>query len=280
MSGDRGRGWYPRRSAREHEHRKTSGRFPHRAPSEPKETSCSTDAGAAASSGASDPLGDRLRRIGVTADALTVFGLLASAATAVLIATGHLGWAVVGVIVAGVSDLLDGAIARGSGQASPRGAFFDSVADRVSDALLLGGCAWWLAGESPHLPVLAFAVAAFSMIISYERARAEALGIDARGGLMERAERFVFLSVGLAFGILVPVLWVMLVLTAFTAVDRFRRVYQQARPAAAHAHDGRAGARDANGAPGPPLRDVVGGAPGRRRPPRAGIASARRSSRP
>ena len=181
------------------------------------------------------PVGDRLRRLGVSPDALTVFGLSPRPATAVLIGSGHHGWAVVGVIVAGVSDLLDGAIARGSGQASPRGAFFDSVADRASDALLLGGCAWWLAGESPHLAVLAFAVGALSMIISYERARAEALGINARGGLMERAERFVFLSIGLAFGILVPVLWVMLVLTAFTAADRFRRVYQQAdRPQRPH----------------------------------------------
>ncbi len=200
------------------------------------------------------PLGEQLRRIGVSPDALTVFGLIASAVTAVLIATGHHGWAVVGVIVAGVSDLLDGAIARGSGQASPRGAFFDSVADRASDALLLGGCAWWLAGESAHLPVLAFAVAALSMIISYERARAEALGINARGGLMERAERFVFLSIGLAFGILVPVLWVMLVLTAFTAADRFRRVYQQAdRPQRTHPTIRRT--RDANGEPRPALRD-------------------------
>ena len=175
------------------------------------------------------PLGEQLRRIGVSPDALTVFGLFASAVTAVLIATGHHGWAVVGVIVAGVSDLLDGAIARGSGQASPRGAFFDSVADRASDALLLGGCAWWLAGESAHLPVLAFAVAAFSMIISYERARAEALGINARGGLM-------------------------LVLTAFTAADRFRRVYQQAdRPQRTHTTIRRT--RDANGEPRPALRD-------------------------
>jgi CDP-diacylglycerol--glycerol-3-phosphate 3-phosphatidyltransferase len=194
------------------------------------------------------PLGDRLRRLGVSADALTVFGLLASVATAILIGTGNLGWAVVGVIVAGLSDLLDGAIARGSGQASPRGAFFDSVADRVSDALLLGGVAWYLAGESAYLPILAFAVAACSMLVSYERARAEALGINARGGLMERAERFVFLSIGLAFGILVPVLWVMLVLTALTAADRFRRVYQQAdRPQRPHPRPARL--RDADGAP-------------------------------
>jgi CDP-diacylglycerol---glycerol-3-phosphate 3-phosphatidyltransferase len=174
------------------------------------------------------PLGRGLRRLGVPADALTVFGLLASVATAFLIGSGHLAWAVVGVIVAGVSDLLDGAIARGSGQASPRGAFFDSVTDRVSDALLLGGVAWYLAGSSPYDAVLAFAVAASSMLVSYERARAEALGLDARGGLMERAERFVFLGVALAFDIVVPVLWVMLVLTAATAVYRFVYVYRQA----------------------------------------------------
>src|SRR5262245_38768321 len=181
------------------------------------------------------PVGDRLRRIGVSPDALTVFGLFASAVAAVLIGSGHLGWAVFGVIVAGVSDLLDGAIARGSGQASPRGAFFDSVADRVSDALLLGGVAWYLAGDSKYLPILAYAVAACSMLVSYERARAEALGIDARGGLMERAERFVFLSVAFAFDIVVPVLWIMLVLTAATAVYRFVRVYRQAaRPPRVH----------------------------------------------
>jgi CDP-diacylglycerol--glycerol-3-phosphate 3-phosphatidyltransferase len=174
------------------------------------------------------PLGDRLRRLGVTADALTVFGLLCSVATALLIASGHLLWAVVGVVVSGVADLLDGAIARGSGQASPLGAFFDSVADRASDALLFGGVAWYLADRSPYYPVLALAVAACSMMISYERARAESLGLDARGGLMERAERFVFLGVALAFDILVPVLWIMLVLTAFTAVHRFVRVYRQA----------------------------------------------------
>ena len=109
--------------------------------------------------------------------------------------TGHHGWAVVGVIVAGVSDLLDGAIARGSGQASPRGAFFDSVADRVSDALLLGGARGGSRASRPYLPVLAFAVgraARWSSRTSGPAPRRS--GINARGGLMERAERFVFLE--------------------------------------------------------------------------------------
>src|SRR5262249_30566163 len=68
------------------------------------------------------------------------------------------------------------------------------------------------------------------MLITYERARAESLGFVARGGLMERAERLVLLGTGLAFDILVPILWIMLVLTAFTAVQRFVKVGRQATP--------------------------------------------------
>lgn len=177
------------------------------------------------------PVGRGLQRAGVTPDFLTVLGLLCAALTAWLIATGHLGWAVLGVIASGLTDILDGAVARTSGRASPRGAFFDSVCDRVSDALMLGGVAWYLADQSPYLPILALAVAATSMLVSYERAKAEALGFAARGGLMERAERMVLLGIGLAFSVLVPVLWIMLVLTSITAVHRFVKVWRQATPA-------------------------------------------------
>ncbi len=83
--------------------------------------------------------------------------------------------------------------------------------------------------------MLPLAVLAMSQIISYERAKAESLGFDARGGIMERAERIILLCFGLLFdSLLVPVLWVMLVLTAFTAVQRFVKVWRQAsaeRPA-------------------------------------------------
>src|SRR2546422_41623 len=128
-------------------------------------------------------LGDGLRRIGVPADALTVFGLLASVATAFLIGSGHLGWAVAGVIVAGVSDLLDGVIARGSGEASPRGAFFDSVSDRVSDALLLGGAAWYLENNygGPIAPP-PLALLGPPLLVSFLPAEAGTVGVAARGG--------------------------------------------------------------------------------------------------
>jgi CDP-diacylglycerol--glycerol-3-phosphate 3-phosphatidyltransferase len=176
------------------------------------------------------PVGAQLRRTGITANHLTVTGLVMAVAAAVAIANGALRAGLLLLVLAAIPDVLDGAVAKASGTAGPRGAFFDSVIDRVSDALLLGGVAWYLAStQGGRVAVLPFAVAAASMLVSYERARAESLGFDARGGLMERAERLVFLAFGLLFeSLLVPVLWVMLGLTLFTAVQRFARVWAQA----------------------------------------------------
>ena len=177
-----------------------------------------------------EPVGKGLHAIGVTADALTVFGLCAAVATAALIANGNLLLAVFGLIITGLPDILDGSVARQSGTAGNRGAFFDSVCDRVADAAIFVGVAWYLTGDGKYIPVLVLAVLALSMLITYERARAESLGFTARGGLTERAERLVLLGLGLAFNILVPVLWIMLVLTAITAVQRFVKVWRQATP--------------------------------------------------
>jgi CDP-diacylglycerol--glycerol-3-phosphate 3-phosphatidyltransferase len=176
------------------------------------------------------PVGTSLRKTGVTADHLTLLGVVMAGAAAVAIGSGHLALGFLFVVLTAVPDVLDGAVAKASGTASPRGAFFDSVMDRVSDALLLGGVAWYLATErGGYWPVLPMAVLGASMLISYERAKAEALGYDARGGLMERAERIVALALGLLFEVLlVPVLWVMLALTVFTAGQRFVKVWRQA----------------------------------------------------
>ena len=176
------------------------------------------------------PLGAQIRRTGITANHLTVTGLVMAVAAAVTIANGWLRAGLLLLVLTAVPDVLDGAVAKASGTASPRGAFFDSVIDRVSDALLLGGIAWYLDSTQPgRVAMLPLAVLAASMLVSYERAKAESLGFDARGGLMERAERLLFLGFGLLFeSLLVPVLWVMLVLTVFTAVQRFVKVWRQA----------------------------------------------------
>ena len=174
------------------------------------------------------PTGRWLVRIGFSADVLTFSGLVFSCATAVMIATGHHWIAVVLLTLTGFHDLFDGPVAKASKRASQRGAFFDSVADRLTDSMLLGGVAYYLiAHHHGELALLPFAALTTTYLISYQRSKAESLGIDAKGGLMERAERMILLGVGLlAKTIFIPVLWIMLVLTAMTAVGRFWRVWQ------------------------------------------------------
>jgi CDP-diacylglycerol--glycerol-3-phosphate 3-phosphatidyltransferase len=177
-----------------------------------------------------EPVGRTLRSVGISADVLTATGVVSAAATAVAIGTGHLHLGIALLTLTGLHDLLDGPVAKASGTSSVRGAFFDSVTDRVSDALMLGGVAWYLMStHSGHLALLPFAILAATSLVSYQRAKAEALGISAKGGLMERAERMILLAIGLLSTVLlVPVLWLMLVLTLATAGGRFVKVWRQA----------------------------------------------------
>ena len=179
------------------------------------------------------PVGANLRKTGITADHLTGLGVVMAAGAAVAIGNGALRLGLLLLALTAIPDVLDGAVAKASGTASARGAFFDSVADRLTDALLFGGVAWFLATSQPgRIAVLPLAVLGASMLISYERAKAEALGFDARGGLMERAERIIALGFALLFdGLMVPILWVMLALTLFTAGQRFVKVWRQAQVA-------------------------------------------------
>ncbi|WP_419919659.1 CDP-alcohol phosphatidyltransferase family protein [Candidatus Poriferisocius sp.] len=168
--------------------------------------------------------------MGVGADAVTAAGLVMAAGAALVIGRGQLILGLILMILTGISDALDGPIAKASGTSSTRGAFFDSVSDRVCDALLFGGVAWYLGShQSGRIFMLPVALMATAMLVSYQRAKAESLGLDAKGGLMERAERFIVLGAGLAFSfVLIPVLWAMLTLTAATAVHRFVKVWRQA----------------------------------------------------
>ncbi len=177
------------------------------------------------------PVGRRLVRWGITADILTASGLVFALATAVVVATGHLIWGIPLLTLTGFHDLLDGPVAKAAGTASVRGAFFDSVSDRAADAIVMGGVTWYLvSAHKGHLAVLPLAILGVTSLVSYERAKAEALGIPAgKGGLMERAERMVLLGAGfLAPWLLVPDLWVLLGLTSLTAIGRFVRVWRAA----------------------------------------------------
>jgi len=176
------------------------------------------------------PIGRWLVRIGFSADVLTFSGLLFSLATAFAIGSGHFWIAVALLTATGFHDMFDGPVAKASQRVSQRGSFFDSVIDRVTDAILMGGVAFFLiARHHGELVLLPFAITTSTFLISYQRSKAESLGLAAKGGLMERAERMILLGVALlAKVIFIPVLWLLLVLTTMTAFGRFRRVWKAA----------------------------------------------------
>jgi CDP-diacylglycerol--glycerol-3-phosphate 3-phosphatidyltransferase len=179
--------------------------------------------------------GSFLVRLGVTANAVTAAGVVLAAGTAVTIGLGHLWVGAALLIVGGLMDTLDGVVAKAAGTSSPRGAFCDSVSDRLADGLILGGVTWHLlSGHNPRLALLPVAILAIGALVSYERAKAESLGFTAHGGLMERAERLILLGAALVFNVvLVPLLALLLLLTCLTAAGRFIRVFRQATLAAA-----------------------------------------------
>jgi CDP-diacylglycerol--glycerol-3-phosphate 3-phosphatidyltransferase len=176
------------------------------------------------------PVGRSAKRAGISADVITGVGVLMAVACAIAIGLGNLPLGLLLLCLTGIPDLLDGAIAKASGTAHPRGAFFDSVTDRITDALLFGGVAWYFTRTTDGpLPLLAFAVYASASLVSYIRAKADSLGFDAHVGLIERAERFIVLGFGLLFGgLLAWTLWVLLALNVITASQRFVAVWQQA----------------------------------------------------
>lgn len=184
---------------------------------------------------ATGPVGRQLVRWGVTADVLTASGLAFAVATAVVVATGHLLIAIPLLALTGFHDLFDGPVAKAAGTASVRGALFDSVSDRVADAVLMAGVAWYLVSvHKGELALLPLGVLGAASLVSYVRAKADALGLPVTnggvfGGLMERAERMILLGAGfLEPWLLVPVLWVLLGLTMLTALARFTSAWRAA----------------------------------------------------
>lgn len=177
------------------------------------------------------PIGNSLKRAGVSADAITGVGIVMAVGATIAIGLGSLQLGLLLLILTGVPDMLDGAVAKASGQSSSRGAFFDSVSDRLTDGLLFGGFAYFLAasGEPPWVVMIPVAGYVTASLVSYIRAKAEALGFDARGGLVERAERFILLALALLFNqFMIAILMVIVVLNFATAIQRFVKVWNQA----------------------------------------------------
>jgi len=181
------------------------------------------------------PIGRTIHSAGISADMITTAGVVVSVGAAVAIGAGALSLGVLLVVLAAVPDLLDGAVAKAAGRSSTRGAFFDSVSDRLTDGVLLIGVTYFLItqGVAPWVVLLPVLAIVTGSLPSYVRAKADALGFDGSGGLVERAERLVLLVVGLLFGL--PVLaWVLgltVALNLVTGAQRFAKVWRQATDA-------------------------------------------------
>ncbi len=174
-----------------------------------------------------------LKRIGVNANHLTLVGILLSLAAAAAFAGGRfrLGGAV--LLLAGLSDVLDGSVARNSGTSSLFGAFIDSVSDRYSEFFIFSGLLYRFHGEGDTLS-LALVLAALlgSMMVSYTRARAESIIGECQVGLMERPERIIVLIVFAILGWIKPALWILAVGANLTALRRIVYTWQKTREAA------------------------------------------------
>jgi CDP-diacylglycerol--glycerol-3-phosphate 3-phosphatidyltransferase len=191
-----------------------------------------------------DPVANWLIRRGVHPNSITIFGTLCTVAGGIIYATGHIsigGWF---LGLTALFDVLDGTVARRTNRSSTFGAFLDSTLDRVADGAVLGGLAVFYALNPVHHNVPMMAVCLLGLIgaymTSYIRARAEALGLDAKVGMVQRPERVVLLSAPQAFfglalnGWVLGAIIVFLTVTAWiTVVQRMKAVYDQTNDRAA-----------------------------------------------
>lgn len=188
-----------------------------------------------------------LVRSGITPNIITIVGLLFSALTAVVLATGNFVAGGLLVLFSGAFDMLDGGLARARGGGSEFGAFFDSTLDRLSEGIIyLGLLYWFTAAQRPKSAVLIYLVILGSLLTSYSRARAEGLGLECKVGLLARPERVILLGLalfvdGTGIGslpqdrVLVVVLAGMAVLTFFTLAQRLWHIWRLTLPVARRA---------------------------------------------
>lgn len=182
------------------------------------------------------PVARLVADFGISPTAVTFAGLVLSLAAGWSVATGHFMRAGVLLILAGLCDMIDGASARAGNRATVAGAFLDSTVDRYSEIAVLLGALFHYMARTHAAPEVGTALAVFaalagSLMVSYTRARAEAVGQDCQVGLTERPERMVILILGALFGPAVfrIAIWVLAVLANLTAIQRIRYVLVRTR---------------------------------------------------
>ena len=164
----------------------------------------------------------------MTPTAMTALGLAMVLAGSVLVGTERLVSGAWVIAVGSALDGLDGAVARASGNVTPRGAFLDSAFDRVGEVAAFAGLAFAMEGRARVLLLIVLSVGG-AMLVPYMKARAEVEGLDGSGGLMGRGERLILFCAGLVFGFVEQMLWIFVVLVWLTALVRFLRSYRSIR---------------------------------------------------
>ena len=185
-----------------------------------------------------DPLVTKLLAWGVTPDAVTVVGTVGVVASALgLFPGGHLFVGTLAIAFFVLTDTIDGALARKRGVSSPFGAWLDSTCDRVADGAVFGSIALWYAGKGDDDVLLALTlfVLVSSFVVSYEKARAEGLGMTCDVGIADRTARLIIVlaaaglvGLGVPDVLLAVALWVLGAMSAVTMVQRLREVRRQA----------------------------------------------------
>ncbi|NGP04237.1 CDP-alcohol phosphatidyltransferase family protein [Rhodococcus sp. 14C212] len=176
------------------------------------------------------PLGRALIRTGLTPDAVTLIGTVATIAAAVtLFPMGQLFWGAMVISLFVMFDMLDGAMARARGGGTRFGAVLDATCDRLADGAIFAGLAWWAVYGEQSRPLLIATLICLvtSQVISYAKARAEASGLSADGGLIERPDRLVIVLVGAGvtgLGVWWAIHVAMWLLAAGSVITVFQRV--------------------------------------------------------
>jgi CDP-diacylglycerol--glycerol-3-phosphate 3-phosphatidyltransferase len=177
------------------------------------------------------PVARALVRIGVSASMVTLAGLAIVVAGSFVLAAGHPVTAAIVIGLGSLVDGIDGTVARLTGTVSRRGMFLDTFSDRVGETAMFAGLAWWLADDR-LLVVLTVIGLGLSLLIPYLRGKAEAAGVEGKGGLMGRAERIILFCaligpVGWGWWGPEVMLWPFVVLTGMTVVQRYWKAWSQ-----------------------------------------------------
>jgi CDP-diacylglycerol--glycerol-3-phosphate 3-phosphatidyltransferase len=179
--------------------------------------------------GVTEPTAKFLNGLGITPNAMTILGLLGNMVGAWFLSQGRMVEGGLFILVCTPFDALDGTMARLRGEVTEFGAFVDSVSDRYSELFILGGLLYYYSiSNDETTTILVYVAAAGSILVSYVKARAESLHLNANTGILTRMERYLVITPLLLLNQPIIAIWILAILTNVTALQRIFKVRQEA----------------------------------------------------